>query len=88
MFLTFTRGELADHLYQELSSEQESINEEIGITIAWESDGGKYKVVDKLQVPDLRSDTNRDQIKQFFADRVKSFVNTFRPRLERIVANM
>ncbi len=88
VFLTFIRGELADHLYQALSNDQASIDQEIGIPIVWESTDGKYKIADRLNVGDLRSDANRDQIKQFFADRINRFVNTFRPRLERIVDSM
>jgi hypothetical protein len=85
-FLTFTRGSLADMLYQRLVEDKEAIDAELGITVEWKSDGeGKYTICAKKAFPDLRSSEHRGSIKQYLSDMANRFVNVFRPRIERIM---
>lgn len=84
VFLTFTRGAFAEKAYNALLSERAEIDAELVVPVSWESVEGKYSITARKSFPDLRSVTDRDEIKRFFADRVNRFVNVFRPRLARI----
>jgi hypothetical protein len=84
VYLTFTRGELANHIYQALAEEKEAIAEEIGIPLTWASDGDKHRIENNLSVTDIRAKENENQLMQYYTDTINRFVNTFRPRLQRI----
>jgi len=84
VFLTFTRGELANHFYQALLEEQDAIGDEIGIPLDWQSDGKKHTITSRSNCTDIRSDANREELLGNFADTVNRFVNTFRPRLQSL----
>ncbi len=86
VFLTFTRGALADSLYEKLVINQDEINKELGLDgVSWSSDDGKYMISAHCQFRDIRAMENRESIKEFLKDTLNHFVNVFRPRLERIV---
>lgn len=84
VFLTFTRGELANHIYQALAEEKEAIAEDIGIPLTWSSDGDKHTIGNSLSVTDIRAKENENKLMQYYTDKINRFVNTFRPRLQRI----
>lgn len=84
VFLTFTRGELANHIYQTLTEEKAAIEEEIGIPLTWTSDGDKHSIGSDLSITDVRARENESELMEFYSDRINRFVNTFRPRLQRI----
>ncbi len=87
VFLTFTRGsQQGDSIFKRLADQKDEINKEIAFPLSWESEGGKHKIVVRRQFDDLCSPGNREQIKQWFADVINRYVNTFRPRIERILA--
>jgi hypothetical protein len=84
VFLTFPRGALADEIYQKLSLQREEIDRELGIDVTWEANDGKYKIVCRKRFPELRDAAYREDIKAFFKDVINSYINVFRPRLEKI----
>ena len=84
VFLTFSRGALADEVYGKLLGDQDNINEELGTEVIWEAKDGKYSIWISRKYSDLLADENQDEIKAFFADSINRFVNVFRPRLTRI----
>jgi len=84
VFLTFTRGELANHIYQTLVEEKDVIAEDIGVPLTWNSDGEKHSIGNHLDFTDIRSKENEDKLMQYYTDTINRFVNTFRPRLQRI----
>jgi hypothetical protein len=84
VFLTFTRGELANHFYQALLDEKDEINRDIAIPIEWDSDGEKHRICSSLGMTDLRSKENESKLVTYYVDTINRFVNTFRPRLQRI----
>jgi len=88
VLLDFRRNK-SDDLYEKLVSEQEEINKDLGLDVEWTSVIGKKGVKNGISIhkkfDDLFAESNRDQIKGFFSDSVNRFVNTFRPRLQRII---
>jgi hypothetical protein len=88
VFLTFTRGTFGDELYKGLLEQRADIDSEIGLELAWQSDGSKHKIAYRHRFGDLFADANRPQIKVFFTDTINRFVNAFRHRLERLAREM
>jgi len=87
VFLTFTRGsQQGDAIYKRLTDQKDEITKEIAFPLSWESEGGEHKIVVRRQFDDLRSPGNREQIKQWFADPINRYLSTFRPKIERILA--
>lgn len=84
-YLTFTRGTLADLMYERLSEDKEAIESELGVPVEWRSADGKYTIIAKTTFPDLRASDHKQAIKDWLADRANRFVNVFRHRIERIV---
>jgi len=84
-FVTFTKGEFANIAYKALLEQKDQIESELEFDVSWVSDGEKHKIAVSKNFDDLRSDSNRDAIKDFFSKSVNGFVNAFRPRLQRIV---
>lgn len=84
VFLTFTRGALADDLFQKLLAQQAEINAELGIDAGWDSVDGKHAIGSFKYFPDLLDPANRESIKSFLRDAINRYVNVFRPRLERL----
>ncbi|BAZ93733.1 exonuclease III [Thiohalobacter thiocyanaticus] len=87
VFLTFTRGELADRVYRLLEAEQEEIDRALGIEVEWQSYEGKHRILSSVRVSDIFDENNREDLLAFFRDRINRFVNTFRPRLKKIDSN-
>ncbi len=85
-FLIHDRSGQHTPIEQQLADQKDEINKEIAFPLSWESEGGKHKIVVRRQFDDLRSPGNREQIKQWFADVINRYVNTFRPKIERILA--
>ncbi len=85
VFLTFTRGNLADRIFEHLSKDKVRIEAELGIPVSWDSEKGKHSVSSGKNFPNLRDPIYRTEIKTFLADRSNRFVNVFRHRIERIV---
>jgi hypothetical protein len=83
-FLTFTKGDLANHFYEALLDEKDEINKDIGIPLVWDSDGDKHKIISRLDITDIRSKDNEEKLIKYYSDTINRFVNTFRPRLQRI----
>lgn len=83
-FLTFAKGDLANHFYEALSDEKDEINKDIGISIVWDSDGDKHRIVSHLDITDIRSKDNEEKLLKYYSDTINRFVNTFRPRLQRL----
>lgn len=84
VFLTFTRGELANEFYEKLLEDQDAINDDIGLQVSWKSDGEKHKIANRLAITNMRSNENKDKLIKYYSDTVNRFINTFRPRLQRI----
>ena len=84
VYLRFTKGNFADRAYEALKEHRQEIDDEIGIDLAW--DDGRRSISSSMPVADVFDPSRRSDISEFFADRVNRFVNIFRPRLERIVA--
>ncbi len=85
VYLRFTRGNFADRAYETLSEQRQEIDEEIGIDLTW--DDPRQTILSRKPVEDVFDPSRRAEIAEFFADKVNLFVNVFRPRLERIVAD-
>lgn len=88
VFLTFLRGDYADHVYKILLTDKEAINKELGIPVEWESIDGKHSIWTHRTYDGPRDEKHREAIKAFLNDTVNRFVNTFRPRLARIAEDI
>lgn len=88
VFLTFRKGDYSNIAYEKLLADKDEINNDLDIDVEWSSMGGKNRIFISKNFDDLFSQENRGEIKQFFADTVNRFVNSFRPRLQRIVDDL
>lgn len=86
VFLTFSRGPLADMIYERLLADKEKIESELGEKLSWKSSNGKHTVGTQTYYDDLRSLVNRIPIKKWLAEHANNYVNVFRPRIERIIS--
>ncbi len=86
VFLTFSRGSLANMIFERLLADKEKIESELGEKLSWKSTDGKHTVGALAYFDDLRSPANRDPIKRWLADHANRYVNVFRPRIERIMS--
>lgn len=86
VYIRFSKGNLAERFSERLLSDIDAIKEELGPEAEVGKDAnGNLTVVTRLQFDDLQDPANRGRIKQFFAEMVNRYVNTFKPRLERIL---
>lgn len=84
-FLTFDRGNVAQSIYESLEEQKEEIESEFGEKLDWQFEGdGKYSISARKQFIDVRSDEERQAIKNYLGDIVNRMVNVFRPRLAKI----
>lgn len=88
VFLTFRRGDYSNIAYEKLLAQKDEVNSDLGIDVEWRSSGGKNMILISKRFDDLFADRHRDEIMQFFSETVNRFVNTFRPRLQRIVEDL
>jgi hypothetical protein len=84
VYLKMTKGSFADMAYDRLSADREEINRALGPNALW--DDGEKSIAVRKQFADVLAPTSRVEIKRFFADALSRFINEFRPRLEKIVA--
>ena len=88
VYLTFIKGDYADHVYEMLLVDKDTIEEELGIPVAWQSRDGKHSIWSHRIFDDTKAEKNREEIKEFLNDTINRFVNTFRPRLARIAEDI
>jgi hypothetical protein len=79
-----TEGAFADTARVRFLEEREQVVEELGAEAIWQVED--HSIAMRLQISDVFAADARPQIKEFFARTINRFVNVFRPRLERIVA--
>lgn len=84
VFLTFTRGSLGDLIYESLLKEKDTITKELDIEAEWSSEDGKHMICSYLHYANVRDERHRGEIKTFLAKAINKYVNTFRPRIDRI----
>ena len=77
------RKNKSDDLFNQLASEKEEVNKDLGLDVEWTSENRKHGISVHKGFDDFES--SRDEIKAFFSDSVNRFVNTFRPRIAKIV---
>lgn len=82
VYLRIANGNFGDTAYSRLVEQREDIEEELGVHCRWVED--RLSVAVRKQLPDVFDLNQRENLKQFFADSVNRFVNTFRPRLTEI----
>ena len=82
VYLRIANGNFGDTAYSRLVEQREEIEEELGGNCRWVGD--RLSVAVRRQLPDIFDMTQRETTKQFFADSINRFVNTFRPRLAEI----
>ncbi len=86
--LTFGKTPLGEMLFKRLLEEREIIDKELGIPVIWAVDSDKHWISAKTNFPDLQSIEYRESIQSWLAENMNLFVNVFRPRLERIMAEV
>lgn len=89
VFLCFRRGnDIMENAYKQLKLDREEITQDLGLDVEWDSIDGKNTVTIKRNFDELFAESNREEIKRFFSDSVNRFVNTFRPRLQKILDDL
>jgi Domain of unknown function (DUF4268) len=88
VYLRFSEGSFADLAYPELESDRDQIETELGVPVEWKVRNGKKSVITTMHVDDPLAPENREKIKTFFSTVLNNFVNTFRPRLQRIADDL
>ena len=61
-YLTASRGDLGDHIFERLSEDADRIKEELGIPVEWTSEDGKHFISSSKNFPDLIDTAYRDKI--------------------------
>ncbi|MEH6585218.1 MAG: DUF4268 domain-containing protein [Halioglobus sp.] len=84
VYLRFTDGSYADIAYAQLKAEQQQIEEELGMAVEWTVRNGKQSIIATLPLDDPWNASNRQKIQDYFSETLNTFVNVFRPRLQRI----
>jgi Domain of unknown function (DUF4268) len=85
VYLTFERGPIGDRLYAALESDKVSIERELGVDIAWMSEGGKHDISCRKEYSGTILKEHRASAQEWFADRLNRFITTFRPRIEQLI---
>ncbi|UWU28866.1 hypothetical protein N2600_02520 [Rhizobium sp. WSM1274] len=88
VFLTFNRGEPGDSFYNRLSNERNGIEVELPAGTTWESKDGRHRVGISSQYSDLSDEKERQRAIEWFSLTANQFVNVFRPRLARYLAEL
>jgi hypothetical protein len=85
VFLTFRPGPVADRIFAALTEDRADIERELGVPVEWESDGRKHWIVSYETFSDSLIDAHETEILAMLSDRLNRYINTFRPRLDRIL---
>ncbi len=86
VYIRFSKGNLAERFSEELRADLEAIKEELGSEAEVSNDkNGNLTFYTRRHFDDLQDPESREPIKRFFAENVNLYVNTFKPRLERIL---
>ena len=84
VFVKMPRGNYGATTMQALLADREAIEAELGLSLIWNTDEDIPKIVHYKEFSDVHGEQERAAIQSYFADTVNRFVNTFRPRLQRI----
>jgi hypothetical protein len=85
VYLTFTKGPVADRLYRALLDDKPAIEDALGVPVEWYESAGKGWIVAKKRYPGLLLAEHRGDIQKFMRDRINRFITVFRPRIRRLV---
>jgi hypothetical protein len=85
VYLTFTKGPVADRLYSVLKDDREAIDRALAIPVQWESDGHRHSIIARKSLSGVLLEEHRDAAIDWLADRANRFVTVFRPRIEKAV---
>jgi len=85
VYFRTSKAEIGRSLCEQLGMEREEIAAELSNQQEWtEHEDGRFSVAVKRRLDDVHAKTNREEIKNFFAEQINAFINSFRPRLKRI----
>jgi len=87
VYLGLTRSNFANLVIEDLLADREMLQDQLGVEAEWNGES-HHPVVARMPVANPHAPENREAIKTFFADRVNRLINVFRPRLERIAADL
>jgi len=83
-YLTFSKAyERGSEIYEQLESDREAIERELGVALSWERTGDKvYVGVPNVTFTDLNAPAERQRVTAYLADMTQRFVRVMKPRLE------
>lgn len=84
-FLRLSSSEEGISLYHALKDDAETIGEELPYPIEW--DDKNCRVITHKRIKGDWPPVKDKNVKTYFSEVVNAFVNTFRPRLERLAEN-
>lgn len=88
VYLTFTRGPLADRLYESLVADRDLIEQEMGSALKWSSVLGKHMVVLSKPFPGQILEDHREEAISWMSEYLNRFISVFRGRVDRLVEGL
>ena len=87
VYLTFAKAyEKGVSTYEQLESDRDAIEHEVGAKLSWERSGSKiYVGVEGASFSDLNVPADRDKVTTYLADMTARMIRVFKPRLEAAV---
>ena len=88
IYFRVANNSVADQIYENLALDREQILSELPKNTAWGTERGFRTVGLTLPLNDVYEPAKREEIKDFFAESINQFINTFRYRVDRIIAEL
>jgi hypothetical protein len=88
VYLTFRGGAIGDRLYAALERDRTTIEHDLGVPVEWRSDGAKHWVVTERKFPGPILEASAAEAPRTLVDWTNRYVNTFRPRLEKLAREL
>jgi hypothetical protein len=87
-YLTFGRGAIGDRIYAALERDRAAIEHDLGVPVEWKSDGVKHLITTERKFPGPILEASAAEVRRKLVDWTNRYVNTFRPRLEKLAREL
>jgi hypothetical protein len=88
VYLTFRGGAIGDRLYAALERDRAAIEHDLGVPVVWKSDGSKHWITTDRKFPGPILEAGALEARRKLVDWTNRYVNTFRPRLEKLAREL
>lgn len=88
VYLRLTNSDAGKSLFDALKEQRQEIEQALGPSLVWTDKNGKYGISITMPYDDLSQQESVAAIEGFFKLWLNRFISTFRPRLERVSAEL